>query len=179
MEVRVSSHLHSPPEAMNCEELHSSIPIKSFKDSSMASCLESFSGRGLSQNSLMSLFLNYKSAIIDTTVKETSLPITSRGSTDHGLPHGFWQQTMDHGYPHSLWWQHRTWNSMCSLLPEFTYDINRASSGNMNYVYQHGPRWQHRPQTPTWPPAAAWPMGINMAYSGSKDHGGLSRRPRK
>lgn len=41
------------------------------------------------QKSSMSLILNYKSAVIDTTAAEASLTFTKSGSTDHELPHGF------------------------------------------------------------------------------------------
>lgn len=46
----------------------------------------------MSQEPSMSLILLYESAVIDATSKEAPLPIAAGGSTDHGLPYGFWWQ---------------------------------------------------------------------------------------
>lgn len=51
-----------------------------------------FGGVYLPQKPSMFLILNYQSAVIDTTAKESFLPLAAKESQDHGLPRGFWQQ---------------------------------------------------------------------------------------
>jgi hypothetical protein len=63
--------------------------------------------RGLSQKPLMSLILNYVTAAINATAKESSLPITLSGSMELEPQDGSqWQHiscdSIDHRHPHDF-----------------------------------------------------------------------------
>lgn len=85
----------------------------------------------MSQEPSMSLILLYESAVIDATSKEASLSIAAGGSTDHGLPYGFWCQ-------------HGSQPSTLSLVAA------RITANQQAF------RWQPRPQMSAWPLAAMW-----------------------
>lgn len=100
-----------------------SIFLTIFKDSSIASCLDSFSflfslEEWLAQRPSTSLTLNYETVVINSTAKEASLSVTARGSawttnftwfraaaptTDIKMTAS---SSTDHTYPHGLWRQH-------------------------------------------------------------------------
>jgi hypothetical protein len=83
-----------PVEAITCGELHFSILITVFKSSLLWLSIQAVTlGRqGLSQKASLSLFVNCESEVTNTTENAVSLPLTVSRSTDHGHPHGFWQQ---------------------------------------------------------------------------------------
>lgn len=114
----------SLPETINCEEVHCCIFITILKDFLQWFLSKLFLFRvwgetvmveGLPQKPSMALILYYQTAVLDTTAKETSLPLTASSGTVHGPPHGFhWQ----HGPQPS-----RIWTPTCSVVASQTTDI--------------------------------------------------------
>lgn len=114
----------------------------------------------------MSFILIYEPVVINTTAKETSLPIESGSSMDHGLPHSFrWKhrtQTYmisvdctDHGHHYGLQGeqgQYGPWTPTCSpTVTSHTKSISMACDGSTNHR-QHRPEMQHRSSPPSVSP---------------------------
>lgn len=118
----------------------------------------------MSQNPSMSLFLNSKSAVINTMANIDSLPFTvSRNRNQQGI----WQQ---HGPQTSTW----------SLVPTCAMDLSMVSGGTADHRHhvalcccsghghQQGFRLQHRPWACKLPSVATRTMDIITAPASSK-----------
>lgn len=98
----------------------------------------------MSYKPFLSLFLNRKSASINTMVKVTPFPFIVSMSWDHGLPRGLQRQ-----------FRTQTWTQP---------PISVSAMDNM-------PLCQHRPRPSTGPLLAAQPTGFNMdSGGGSTDY---------
>lgn len=124
---------------------------------------------GALQNPSKSFILNYECRVVDITEAAASLPITTSGGTDHGLPHGF---------P----WLHGPWTATWSLVASQTMNLIMTSSGNLDYGHPHGFFWwQHGPWKSTlpliapwkidstWSPVAVWNTNLIMASDSFMD----------
>lgn len=130
------------PGAINCEELHFTIII------SVAFCLFCFFLGGweevvIEAALIVSHALSWVCSHWNLCI-ETSLPITTTNSRDHGLLHGFW------------------WQQGSETL---THLQAKAQIMNINMVSQGSSYHRHQP------PAAVQTIDTNMASCGSTDHG--------
>lgn len=137
----------------------------------MSSCPDCFlrggheSEGGLSPKPFMSLTLNHKSAVINTSAKKVFTPFILSGSMNHGLLIAFWRQ--------------QTLTKNIFMASDSSIDISMISNGSTDNEYQLVPQPQQGLWTPPWPLAAEQATNINMASvdnTGHRNQHGLGRQ---
>lgn len=146
------SPCESPPEAINCVELHFSILITMFKFSSMALCIGCY-------------FWEVRWVGVEV-VTEAFCVILSQPRVCSHLYH-----CRSSSLPLYRQREHRTWASTWLQETAETTDIHMISSGlRMCQGPWLGVWWQYRPQPSTWPSAAAWTMDAIIVLFAAGSH---------
>lgn len=149
-------------------------------------------GIGVITEALRVPLLSCESAVINTMMKTTSLPITLSRKTEHELTHGFWKQHRPRTPTCSPVSDHATDLSMVScttkginrvFCPARAMDTIIALGNNTSQGHQHDLRWQHRshnyqfslwqhnPWITTWLQAAAQTINMHVTFKGNVGHG--------
>jgi hypothetical protein len=125
-----------PPKAINCVELHFSIPIPIFNSLQWLPSRLLLGGGGGDGVAIEAYCVSHSQLWVWSHLlqKEPPCPLQSACSMNNRLPHDFWQQ-------------HRPWASTWPPESVWITNLNIVSGSSGDHRYLHRPRPQERPSS--------------------------------